>query len=113
MRTVNKAILLGHVGGEPEVRTSASGKLVAKFSVATSYGKGEKVKTEWHRITCFEPVADFVNQYIHKGDAVYVEGSIEYSQTNDEAGKPRYWTDIIARDVSLVSSKTKSDSPFD
>jgi single-strand DNA-binding protein len=108
MRTVNRVILLGHVGYEPECKTSASGKFIAKLSVATSYGKGDKEKTEWHRVTCFEKVAEFVQQYVHKGDAVYVEGAIEYSKTDD--GK--YFTDIVARDVNLVSSKKSSDSPF-
>jgi single-strand DNA-binding protein len=113
MRTVNRVTLLGHVGSEPECKTTAGGKFIAKFSVATSYGKGDKEKTEWHRITCFEKSAEFVQQYVHKGDAVYVEGAIEYSKTDDENGKPRYWTDIIAREVNIVSSKKSADSPFD
>lgn len=113
MRSVNKVILMGHVGNEPECKTTSGGKLIAKFSVATTYGKGDKAKTEWHRITCFEPLSDIVNQYVHKGDPIYIEGTIEYSQTNDESGKPRYWTDIIAREVNLLSSGKKSDSPFD
>jgi single-strand DNA-binding protein len=111
MRNVNKITLLGNVSSEPEVQTTAGGKLVAKFGLATNYGAGDKKKTQFHRITAWEKTAEIVQQYVHKGDPLYLEGSVEYSQTEGENGT-RYWTDIIAREVVLLSQR-KSDSPFD
>lgn len=103
-RSLNKVMLIGNVGNEPEIRTTASGKRVAKLSLATSWGTGDKEKTNWHRITAWERIAEIIEQYVHKGDRVYVEGSIEYSTTEDENGKPRYWTDIVVRELLMLSS---------
>jgi single-strand DNA-binding protein len=100
-RSVNKAQILGNVGSEPECKTTASGKFVAHFSVATSYGQGDKERTQWHRIVCWEKTAEIVQQFVHKGDRIFLEGSIEYSKTDD--GK--FFTDIIAREVVLLSGK--------
>jgi single-strand DNA-binding protein len=79
-RSVNKAQILGNVGSEPECKTTASGKFVAHFSVATSYGQGDKERTQWHRIVCWEKTAEIVQQFVHN-------------------------TDIIAREVVLLSGK--------
>ena len=108
-RSLNKVMLIGNVGSEPEIRTTASGKRVAKFSVATNRrytdrSGQQQEKTEWHRCTAWDRVAEIIEQYVHKGDRIYVEGSIEYSQTEDESGKPRYWTDIVVRDMVMLSS---------
>jgi single-strand DNA-binding protein len=107
-RSLNKVMLIGNVGAEPEIRTTASGKRVAKVSLATSrtYNdrSGQKQeKTEWHRLTAWDRVAEIIEQYVHKGDRLYIEGSIEYSQTEDEGGKPRYWTDIVVREMLMLS----------
>lgn len=107
-RSLNKVMLIGNVGAEPEIRTVASGKKVAKLSLATSrqYNdrNGQKQeKTEWHRLTAWDRTAEIIEMYVHKGDRLYVEGSIEYSQTEDESGKPRYWTDIVVRDMVMLS----------
>ncbi|MGQ0813800.1 MAG: single-stranded DNA-binding protein [Gemmatimonadota bacterium] len=107
-RSLNKVMLIGNVGAEPEIRTTASGKRVAKLSLATSRTfndrSGQKQeKTEWHRLTAWDRTAEIIEQYVHKGDRLYVEGSIEYSQTEDEAGKPRYWTDIVVREMVMLS----------
>jgi single-strand DNA-binding protein len=106
-RSLNKVMLIGNVGSEPEIRTTAGGTKVAKFSLATNRQwtdrSGQKQeKTEWHRCTAWDRTADIIEQYVHKGDRLYVEGSIEYSQTEDEAGKPRYWTDIVVRDMLMI-----------
>lgn len=106
-KSLNRAQLIGNVGAEPEVRTTASGQRVAKFSVATSRKfndrDGQKSeRTEWHRCTAWGKTAEIIEQYVHKGDRIYVEGSIEYSQTEDESGKPRYWTDIVVRDFIML-----------
>jgi single-strand DNA-binding protein len=107
-RSLNKVMLIGNVGSEPEIRTTGGGKRVAKFSVATNRSFTDRSgqqqeKTEWHRCTAWDRIAEIIEQYVHKGDRIYVEGSIEYSQTEDEGGKPRYWTDIVVRDMVMLS----------
>lgn len=108
-RSLNKVMLIGNVGSEPEIRTTASGKRVAKLSLATNRSFTDRSgqqqeKTEWHRLTAWDRLADLLEQYVHKGDRLYVEGSIEYSQTEDEQGKPRYWTDIVVREMVMLGS---------
>ena len=107
-RSLNKVMLIGNVGSEPEIRTTAGGKRVAKFSVATNRSFTDRSgqqqeKTEWHRCTAWDRIAEIIEQYVHKGDRIYIEGSIEYSQTEDEGGKPRYWTDIVVREMLMLS----------
>jgi single-strand DNA-binding protein len=106
-RSLNKVMLIGNVGSEPEIRTTGGGTKVAKFSLATNRvytdrNQQRQEKTEWHRITAWDRLADLIEQYVHKGDRLYVEGSIEYSQTDDESGKPRYFTDIIVRELVML-----------
>lgn len=115
-RSLNKVMLIGNVGSEPEIRTTAGGKRVAKFSVATNRqytdrSGQQQEKTEWHRCTAWDRVAEIIEQYVHKGDRIYVEGSIEYSQTEDESGKPRYWTDIVVRDMIMLSGGSGGGGP--
>lgn len=106
-RSLNKVMLIGNVGSEPEIRTTASGTKMAKVSLATNRtftdrsGQRQE-KTEWHRLTFWSKLADLVEQYVHKGDRLYVEGRIEYSQTEDEQGGTRYWTDIIVQEMVLL-----------
>ena len=106
-RSLNKVMLIGNVGSDPEVRTTGGGIKVAKFSLATNRTWNDRSgqrqeKTEWHRLTAWDRLADLIEQYVKKGDRLYVEGSIEYSQTEDENGKPRYWTDIVVRDLVML-----------
>lgn len=106
-RSLNKVTLIGNVGAEPEVKTTASGTKLAKLSLATSRSYNDRSgqrqeKTEWHRVTFWDRMADIVEQYVHKGDRLYVEGRIEYSQTEDGQGGTRYWTDIIAQEMILL-----------
>src|SRR5687768_7139379 len=107
-RSLNKVMLIGNVGNEPEIRTTGGGKRVAKFSVATNRSFTDRSgqqqeKTEWHRCTAWDRLAEVIEQYVHKGDRIYIEGAIEYSQTDDESGKPRYWTDIVVREMVMLS----------
>ena len=108
-RSLNKVMLIGNVGSEPEIRTTASGTKMAKVSLATNRtftdrsGQRQE-KTEWHRLTFWDRLADIVEQYVHKGDRLYVEGRIEYSQTEDDQGQPRYWTDIVVREMVMLGS---------
>lgn len=106
-RSLNKVMLIGNVGAEPEVRTTPSGTRIAKVSIATnrewSDRSGQKQeKTEWHRITFWDKMAEIVERYVHKGDRLYVEGRIEYSQTQDDQGNVKYWTDIVAREMVML-----------
>lgn len=106
-RSVNKVTLVGNVGSEPEVRTTGSGTKLAKVSLAANRTFNDRSgqrqeKTEWHRLTFWDRLADIVEQYVHKGDRLYVEGRIEYSQTEDEHGHQRYFTDIIVQDLVML-----------
>jgi single-strand DNA-binding protein len=117
-RSLNKVMLIGNVGSDPEIRTTGGGAKVAKFSLATNRTYNDRSgqrqeKTEWHRITAWERLADLIEQYVHKGDRLYIEGSIEYSQTEDEQGKPRYFTDIIARDLVMLGGSGAGGGGFD
>ncbi len=109
-RSLNKVMLIGNVGSEPELRTTPSGMKVAKASLATNRKFNDRSgqqqeKTEWHRLTFFERLADLVEQYVHKGDRLYVEGRIEYSQTEDDKGNVRYWTDIVVQDMVMLGGQ--------
>jgi len=117
-RSLNKVMLIGNVGAEPEVRQTPSGTKVAKVSLATNRtftdrsGQRQE-KTEWHRLTFWDRLAEIVEQYVHKGDRLYVEGRIEYSQTEDGQGGTRYWTDIIVQDMVLLGQGGGGGGDFD
>jgi single-strand DNA-binding protein len=106
-RSLNKVLLIGNVGAEPEIKTTGGGTRVAKVSLATNRTFNDRSgqqqeKTEWHRLTFWDKLAELVEQYVHKGDRIYVEGRLEYSQTEDQQGQPRYWTDIVVREMVLL-----------
>ncbi len=114
-RSLNKVMLIGNLGADPEVRSTAGGARVATLSIATSRQwnnqAGERQeKTQWHRVVLWNNkkgsgLADFAEKYLKKGDRVYVEGEIEYRTWEDREGKTRYTTEIKAREVIPVSSK--------
>lgn len=126
-RSVNKVMLIGNLGNEPEVRTTTGGSKVATFSLATSRSwnspSGEKQeKTEWHRCVAWNArgtgmgLADIVEKYCRKGERVFVEGSIEYGQYKDKEGQTRYTTEIKVRELMLLGSGGRgadSDSDSD
>jgi single-strand DNA-binding protein len=108
-RSLNKVMLIGNVGSDPEIRMTPSGTKVAKLSIATnrSYqdrGGQQQEKTDWHRCTFFGKLADIVEQWVNKGDRIYVEGRIEYSQTQDDQGGTRYWTDIVVSEMVMLGA---------
>jgi single-strand DNA-binding protein len=118
---MNKAILVGNLGADPEVRSTTNGSRVATLSIATSRQwknqAGEKQeKTEWHRVvfwnTKFSNLADIAERFCKKGDKVYVEGSIEYRSWQDREGQTRYTTEITAREVILLSGKSDGAESF-
>jgi len=113
-RSLNKCILIGNLGADPDVRSTANGQRVATLSVATSRqwttGSGERQeKTEWHRVvlwnTKFSQLADLAEKYLKKGDKVYVEGRVEYRTWEDREGKTRYSTEINAREMIMLSPR--------
>jgi single-strand DNA-binding protein len=115
-RSLNKVMLIGNVGNDPEVRALASGARVAKLSLATNRSWSDRSgqqqeKTEWHRLTFFGRLVDIVEQWVHKGDRLYVEGRIEYSQTQDDQGGVRYWTDIVVNEMVMLGAGGGGGAP--
>ncbi len=110
-RSLNKVMLIGNLGSDPEVRSTTGGSRVATFSLATSRSwndaSGSKQeKTEWHRCVVWNTkssqLADIVERYVHKGDKLYVEGRIEYRQWQDKDGQTRYSTEINVRELIML-----------
>ena len=110
-RSVNKVLLIGHVGQDPEIRTTRSGSAVANMSVATNWqikdrdGRKEE-RVDWHRVTAFGAIAQTIEQSVNKGDRICIEGRIQYSQAQVE-GATRYYTNIIATGVILLSDSAQ------
>jgi single-strand DNA-binding protein len=113
-RSLNKVMLIGNLGADPEVRTTNNGSRVATISIATSRQwtaqNGEKQeKTEWHRVICWNnkgaQLADVAERFLKKGDRVYVEGRIEYRTWEDREKQKRYTTEVIARELLLLTPK--------
>ena len=106
MSGVNKVIIVGNLGNDPEVKATNSGSTLANFSVATSERwtkDGERhEKTEWHRVTAFGKLAEIVGQYVTKGSKVYIEGKIQTRSWETDNGEKRYATEIIARDLQML-----------
>ena len=107
--TINKAIIVGRLGRDPEVRFIESGKAICKMSVATSetWGEGaeKQERTEWHTVTAWGRMGEACGQYLHKGSMVYVEGRIQTRKYQDQSGNDRYFTEINARDIVFLSPK--------
>jgi single-strand DNA-binding protein len=115
MAGVNKVILLGRLGAEPEVRSLPSGSKVTTFSIATSetYNNkdGQRVEqTEWHRVELWDNLANIAEQYLHKGDSVYIEGKIRSEEYTDKDNISRKVTKIRGTSMTLVSTKGADNS---
>jgi single-strand DNA-binding protein len=110
MASLNKVMLIGNLGKDPEVRYTAGGTAVASFSVATSEkfkGKtGEwEEKTEWHNITLWARLAEIAGEYLSKGKTVYIEGRLQTRKWQDKEGKDRYTTEIVGEKMQMLSGK--------
>ncbi len=110
-KSVNKVFLLGNVGKDPEIRSSANGVMVANFTLATSdrfqdaQGNWQD-RTEWHNLVAFKRTAEVVRDYVKKGSKLYVEGKIQTRSWDDkDSGAKRYRTEIIVNDLSLLSGR--------
>ena len=110
-KSVNKVILLGNVGKDPEIRSTPSGTMVANFTLATSDRQKDaqgnwQDRTEWHNLVAFARTAEIVRDYVKKGTKLYIEGKIQTRSWDDkETGAKRYRTEIIVNDLSLLSGR--------
>jgi single-strand DNA-binding protein len=111
MASVNKVILVGNCGRDPEIRYLPSGQAVANISIATSSRRkdknsGEMVEdTQWHRVTFYDRLAEIAGEYVKKGRPLYVEGRLKYGKYTDQAGVERNTVDIIATEMQLLGGR--------
>jgi single-strand DNA-binding protein len=108
MLGVNKVILMGHLGKDPELRYTPAGQATASFSLATTEKWTDKngqrqERTEWHNIVTWAKTAELANQYLKKGSPVYIEGRINYRSWDDKDGNKKYKTDIVANQINFLS----------
>ena len=119
-RSLNKVMLIGNLGKDPEIKSVGSGGRVAEFSLATTRtwngpGGDRQEKTEWHRCVAWNArgpgsgLADIIERYVRKGDRLYVEGSIEYRKWTDKEGQTRYTTEIRVRDMVMLSGRSGAE----
>ena len=113
-RSLNKSQLIGNLGADPEVRSTTNGTRVATLSIATSRrwnnAQGQQQeKTEWHRVICWDKLAEICERYLKRGDRIYVEGSIEYRQWEDKDGQTKYTTEIRARELIMLGGRDGRD----
>ena len=112
-RGINKVILVGHLGGEPEFRTTQSGMGVARVSMATASVRKDRdgnsqERTEWHRLVFFGRLAEIAQEYLRKGSQVYVEGELRYDKYTDKDGIERYTTDIVVNEMQMLGGRAES-----
>ena len=118
MASVNKVIIVGNLGKDPEVRYTPNGDSVTNVTIATTdtwkdKGTGEKKEaTEWHRVVFFGKLAEIAGQYLKKGRQVYVEGALRTRKWTDKEGQERYTTEIVANEMKMLGSREgMSDAP--
>ncbi len=117
MASVNKVILLGNCGRDPEIRYLPSGQAIASLSIATSTRRkdkntGESVEdTQWHRVTFYDRLAEIVGEDVKKGTPLYVEGRLKYGKYTDQAGVEKYTTDIIVSELQLLGGREGRGEP--
>lgn len=116
-RGVNKVMLIGHLGRDPDVRYSASGQAVANITLATSESWKDKntgdkqERTEWHRVVFFGRLAEIAGEYLKKGMQVYVGGRLQTRKWQDKEGNDRYTTEIVAADMQMLGSRSGAGAP--
>ena len=110
--SLNKVLLIGNVGKDPDVRHLENGATVASFSLATSEKSRDKGEvTEWHNIVTWRQQADFVANYVRKGSQIYVEGKIHSRSWDDQSGQKRYVTEIVADSIQLLGRREQAGVP--
>ena len=115
MASINRVILIGNLGKDPETRYMSNGEAVTNITLATTDTwkdrNGEKQeKTEWHRVTFYRKLAEIAGEYLKKGRSVYVEGRLETRKWTDKSGAERYTTEIIANEMKMLGSRSGSGS---
>ena len=115
---INKVILVGNLGADPDVKNTDSGLTIASITIATtdSWTSPDGVKqerTEWHKVVFFKKLAEIVGQYLKKGAKVYIEGKLQTRKWQDKDNNDRYTTEVVARDMQMLSSKPSVDDLFD
>lgn len=110
-RGINKVILIGNLGNDPETRYTQSGSAVTNISLATSESWKDKQtgqpqeRTEWHRVVFFNRLAEIAGEYLRKGSKVYIEGSLRTRKWQDQSGQDRYTTEIVANEMQMLDSR--------
>jgi single-strand DNA-binding protein len=110
-RGINKVILVGNLGGDPEVRYMPSGNAVTNITIATSESWKDKQtgqnqeRTEWHRVVFFNKLAEIAGEYLRKGSQVYVEGALRTRKWQDQSGQDRYTTEIVASEMQMMGGR--------
>lgn len=116
-RGVNKVILIGNLGQDPEVRYTPGGSAITNISIATSETWKDKQtgqpqeRTEWHRVVFFNRLAEIAGEYLRKGSKVYVEGSLRTRKWQDQQGQDRYSTEIVANEMQMLDSRGGMEAP--
>ena len=115
-RSLNRAMLIGNVGADPDIRTAASGARVASFSLATSRrwsgaGGAEHEKTEWHRVVAWDALAELVARTVRRGDRLYVEGRLEHRSWEAPDGRKRYASEVIAERMLPLDERSAQPVP--
>lgn len=115
-RGINKVILVGNLGNDPEVKYTQGGMAVTKASLATTSVRKDRdgntqERTEWHRVTFFGKLGEIAGEYLRKGSQVYVEGSIRYDKYTGQDGVERYSTDIIADEMQMLGGRAEGGAP--
>lgn len=114
---INKAIIVGNIGQDPDIRYTANGAAVANISVATTEqwkdkNTGQKQeKTEWHRVVMFGKLGDIAGEYLRKGSQVYIEGKLQTRKWQDQNGQDRYSTEIVANEMQMLGGKQDNNAP--
>ena len=111
-RGLNKVMIIGNLGAEPEVRFTAGGSAMANLNLATSETWRDKQtgeqqeKTEWHRVVIFGKLAEIVQQYVHKGSKIYIEGRLQTRKWQDNNGQDRYTTEVVANEMQMLDGRS-------
>lgn len=118
MASVNKVILIGNLGKDPEMRYMPSGDAIANFSIATTEGwkdkSGEKQeKTEWHRISMFGKLAEIAGEYLKKGSSVYIEGRLQTRKWQNKEGVDQYTTEVVADKMQMLGGRSGGGNTFE
>ena len=117
-RGINKAILIGNLGNDPDIRYTASGTAIANISLATAESWRDKntgeqqERTEWHRIVFFGRLAEIVGEYLRKGSQIYVEGRIQTRKWQDKEGNDRYSTEVVANEMQMLGGRGGAGAPM-